>query len=245
MARLLTALLLVAGLGLGCALWRARAAATAAEARALGLARELAAARYDAKAAHARVTELEEQAVRLDTELGTTKARTTVHENRRLVLDRELTATRARLDEREERLVALMAERETLRRQAAADLPAPAANPAAVADRRRLADLEAQVSALLTRALATAPAPAAAAPNPAAPPPFQIVRLGAGGAFVVVDYGAGHGARPGERLAVIRGHQLVARAQLSETRDRFSIAQIEPASLKGQLQIADLVVIGP
>lgn len=246
MARLFTALLLAATLALGFAFWRARAATAATEARALHLARELAAARYEAKEARDRAAGLEEQAVRLDTELGTTKARTTAHENRGLVLNRELAATRAQLDARDERIVALMTEVETLRRQETADRPTPVPDTAtATAIRERLASLEAQLAELLTRALATPPAPSGQAPAPDEPAPFQVVRLGAGGAFAVVDYGASDGARPGDHLAILRGRHLIARAHLSETRDRFSIAQIEPASLKGQLQIADLVVIAP
>lgn len=251
MARLLTALLLAAALALGVALQQARTGAAAAEARALHLARELAAARYEAKDARARVAELEAQTVQLDTELGTTKARTTAHENRGLVLHRELAATRAQLDAREERIVGLMTEVETLRRQAPADRPnpapdaTPATTTAAAAAHERLAGLETQLAELLTRALATPPAGPLTEPAPGGPAPFQIVRLGAGGAFAVVDYGARDGARPGDRLAIIRGRHLVARARLSETRDRFSIAQIERGSVKGQLQIADLVVIAP
>jgi hypothetical protein len=78
---------------------------------------------------------------------------------------------------------------------------------------------------------------------PATSEPYQVVRVGPRDAFVVLDFGAAHGARPGQILSLWRGTSELARVQISDARPRFSLAQVLSATLKGQLQTGDLVLL--
>lgn len=258
---LILAMLALAGIAL-----HFRSAAVEAETRARSLARELAESRFEAKRARDRAAQLEAEAARLDSELGSAKTRTTATETRTSELTRELDAVRTTLTERQQREIALLSEIETLRQQArdAAPLPspatptAPAASPAAgpareaqAAYARRIAALEAQLTDLLTRALETptneenslpAPTPPQA-PETAAAPTHQVVRVGAKDAFVVIDFGTDHGAQTGVSLTLARGTSEVARVQISDVRPRFSIAQVLPGTQKRQLQPGDIVLL--
>lgn len=228
------------------------------------LTRQNADLRYEVKQASQQATDVGQRAVELDSQLGTTKARTTATEAKSVQLTRELTETKTRLTEREQREVALMAELADLRQKAATGsrpdepvvLPtlmlaaSPAPRPAPAVDagpyRERIAQLEAQLTQLLTRALAE---PAAAAEPERAPAPapvqYQVVRVGAASTFVVVDYGAEQGARPQAIIRLRRGTSELAQVQISDVRPRFSLAQVLPDTLKGQLQTGDIVVFNP
>lgn len=95
---------------------------------------------------------------------------------------------------------------------------------------------------LLTRTLAETlfePAPPGSDPAPA---PHQVVSVGPAAAFVVLDYGEAHGARPQAIIRLQRGTSELAQVQISDVRPRFSLAQVPPDTLKGQLQTGDLVV---
>lgn len=128
----------------------------------------------------------------------------------------------------------------------AAPAPAPASADELAAYSRRIAELETQLTQLLTRALAEAPAPAApvASAQPVNAPAirFQVLRVGPRDSFIVVDCGAEQGARLGVTVSVQRDGQELARARVSETRPNFALAQVQPTTLKGQLQPGDLVV---
>jgi len=227
-------------------------------ARVTYLTRQNADLRYELKQASRQAADLGQRAIELDSQLGTTKARTTATEARSVQLTRELTETKSRLTEREQREAALMAELADLRQKAAAgsrpDEPAvlqtlllaasPTTRPAPAVDlspyRQRIAQLEEQLTQLLTRALAE-PEPAPA-PTPVQ---YQVVRVGAADSFVVLDYGAEHGARPQAIIRLQRGTSELAQVQISDVRPRFSLAQVLPGTLKGQLQTGDLVVFNP
>jgi hypothetical protein len=227
--------------GLGVALWQERSANAGLAAQATRLSRQNADLRYEAKQAAEKAEKLGRHAVELDSQLGSAKTRTTATEVRHSQLTRELTA-------REQREVALMAELATLT-QKLAESAIPTAPPTPPIDvsayRTRIGELEQQLTQLLTRALAepvTAPA-APPEPAPAPPEPYQVVRVGPRDSFVVLDFGAAHGARPGQILSLWRGTSEVARVQINDARPRFSLAQVLSATLKGQLQTGDLVIL--
>lgn len=247
----------LAVLGLAIACWRTHAASRGLEAQVTRLSRQNADLRYELKQASRQAADLGQRAVELDSQLGSAKVRTTATETRNVQLARQLT-------EREQREVALMAELATLRQEAtdrspsgvpavlptliltAGSKPAPAAPPEAGVDlgpyRQRIAELEDQLTRLLTRTLAeTLPEPVAPDPE-AARTPHQVVRVGPAAAFVVLDYGGTHGARPQVIIRLQRGTSELAQVQISDVRPRFSLAQVLPGTLKGQLQTGDLVV---
>lgn len=118
--------------------------------------------------------------------------------------------------------------------------------------RERIADLEAQLTELLTRALSEPASDAALDPAASSesaptaqttPSPHQVVRVGPHDAFVVVDFGRDEGAEIGDELTLYRGTVVVARVQISDARAKFSVAQVLPAALKRQLQPGDFVLI--
>jgi hypothetical protein len=257
--RIFALVISLAAAGLGWLLWRERSANTALSAQVTRLSRQNADLRYELKQASKQAVDIGQRAVELDSQLGSAKARTTATETKNVQLVRQLT-------EREQREVALMAELATLRQQttdrspseepvvlptliltAGKELSPPAPpSPAPEVDvgpyRQRIAELEDQLTRLLTRALAeTLPEPATPDPEPA-PVPHQVVRVGPAAAFVVLDYGETHGARPQAIIRLQRGTSELAQVQISDVRPRFSLAQVLPGTLKGQLQTGDLVV---
>ncbi len=232
-AKLALSVLGAAVVGLGVALWRARSEAAAAGARATLLARKHAELNYEFNQAQAKARETEETATSLDSQLGRAKTRAIASETKAVELTRALS-------ERDRREADLRSETESLRRQLAA---APASIEAG-ALRARLAEREQQLVALLARALEE-PASIGDQPPAADFKPPGVLRVGPLDSFVIMDYGADHGARAGQILGIRRGTTAVARVQISDARSRFSIAQVLPGSLKGQLQPGDLVVSTP
>lgn len=221
------------------------------------LTRQNADLKFELKQASRQATDVSQRAVELDSQLGSTKARATATESRSVQLSGELAVAKRELTEREQREVALMAELASLRqasRPAAPPVPvrpaAPvAANPSpppvdAGPYERRIAELEEQLTRLLTRALAETPEEPAPPPAPA-PVPHQVVRVGPANTFVVLDYGAIHGARSQAIIRLQHGTSEVAQVQISDVRPRFSLAQVLPGTLKGQLQTGDLIVFTP
>ncbi len=235
-----TLMLTLAALGLGIGLLLEQRRSRELAAQLVGLSRQADGLRSELQQAQARAADLEQRAIALDSQLGSAKTRTTATESKQVQLARELNETKSRLTEREQREVALLAELASLRQQASAP-GAGTAGPAAKADpnERRIVELERHLTELLTRALA-AESPAA---EPVQPAPYQVVRVGAQEAFVIIDYGTTHGARPSDIIRLQRGTSEVARVQISDARPRFSVAQVLPATLKGQLQTGDFIVL--
>lgn len=266
--RLVLALSGVLALAAVGAAWHFHRQAREAAQRTAAAARENADLRFELKQTRERADDLAAKLSAADTQLGSAKTRATATETRSAQLARELSTVRATLTEREQREVALMAELENVRRQSRAESPAPApvvastpppapepvsappspaSPPVDVAPyQRRIAELEAQLLELLTRALADL-GPTPSAPEPPAPArratPPQVVEVGAGGAFVVIDRGTQHGLRPGDVCAFTRDGTELALGRLSEVRPRFAIVQLLPGASKGQLQAGDIAVL--
>jgi hypothetical protein len=255
-ARIGAAFAALIALGLAIWLWQEKADSRDLSAQVTRLSRQNAELRYELKQASRQAADIGQRAVELDSQLGSAKTRTTATEAKNVHLVRQLS-------EREQREVALMAELATLRQQTAGHNPSeepavlptlslttsPAPPPRATGEaditapyRQRIAELEDQLTRLLTRALAeTLPEPATPDPEPT-PVPHQVVRVGPAAAFVVLDYGETHGARPQAIIRLQRGTSDLAQVQISDVRPRFSLAHVLPGTLKGQLQTGDLVV---
>ncbi len=232
-AKLALIVLVAAVIGLGIALWLARKEAAAATIRATALARRNAELDYELKQAKARAQETHEAAASLDSQLGQAKTRALASETKTSELARTL-------GERDRREADLRFEAESLRQQLAA-------SPASIeADslRTRLAERAQQFVALLARALEE-PASAGGAPPSAEAMPPSVLRVGPHDSFVITDYGADLGAHPGRILLIRRGTATLAQVKVSDASPRFSVAQVLPGTLKGQLQPGDLVVSTP
>ncbi len=259
----------VAGLGL----WLARSQRQELAAQVTRLSRQNADLRYELKQATQQVTDVGRQAVELDSQLGSAKVRSTATETRNVQLTRELTVREQRevalmveLAELRQRaappvnpenvepviLPVLLLSPKSVAVPAVANLTPPppviAAPPPVDVEpyRQRIAELEQQLIDLLTRSLAEMPAepPPTAIPS-SGPRPHQVVRVGPADSFVVIDYGSEHGARPEAVIRLHRGTSALAQVQISDVRPRFSLAQVLPGTLKGQLQTGDLLVFTP
>jgi hypothetical protein len=71
----------------------------------------------------------------------------------------------------------------------------------------------------------------------------SVLNVGTKSAFVVLNIGSSHGARPGLQLAVDRQGLSLARLQISEVDENYSIAQVEAGSLTGKLRVGDNATI--
>ncbi|QYM80549.1 hypothetical protein K0B96_08065 [Horticoccus luteus] len=83
----------------------------------------------------------------------------------------------------------------------------------------------------------------AAAAFTSAPRSPSVVNVGPQNAFVVLNIGSAHGAHQNQTLTICRGTEILAQVQISEVREHFSIAQVQPDSLRGTLQKGDTALI--
>ena len=242
----------------------------ALRARAVEMTREIGALRVQARLAYDRAAAIERRATELDSQLGSAKSQSTATGTKNTQLSREVTELKTRLSRRAQSEIALMTELAIMKQKLAeagsaakppaisppeiGTAPAPSAAPSTPSQgeaeieayTRRIAQLEQQLTELLTRAIDGTPAeatPPAAAPTPAPPPDHTVVRVGPRDSFVIIDYGAEHGAAAGMIISIWRGTSVLAHVRISDARPRFSIAQVLPASLKGQLQPGDIVLL--
>lgn len=73
----------------------------------------------------------------------------------------------------------------------------------------------------------------------------QIIRVGTQNAFVVINFGSNHGARPNQRLTISRGTDSLALVEISRVSDHYSIAQVLPEYLSGNLRRGDAAALTP
>lgn len=226
---LLLGLLAVAGAGTALSLHRQAGRDRATHAAALAQVQ----ARFHAADSRARelttqTTALQAQVSELDASLGEAKTKLTVTETRNVLLNRELTAAKQAL---------------------------AATAPQTEALRQEIAGLEETLSARQAT-IATLEGRLAAAQTPADPVPgpdavlvthrsrnASVASVGPSSAFVVLNYGATHGALPAQQLLIQRGTDVLARVLISDVRDHYSIAQVRPDSLRGALHKGDLAVL--
>ena len=71
----------------------------------------------------------------------------------------------------------------------------------------------------------------------------SVLSVGPQNAFVVVNFGSARGAQLGHRLTISQGNAVVATAVISDVRANFSVAQVQPESLRGVLQKGDSAVL--
>jgi hypothetical protein len=231
---------LLLAVGLGLAWWSERSERAALQASHTRLTREAADLRYEAKQSTGASADYQQAARQLDTQLADAKSRQTAAEIRAEELIRRVSAGDEQLGKREKRIASLIEEIDRLKSAAAG---ATGGTAAEVADRdqataQRIADLEARVIDLLSRALAE-PAPTSVP----GPPGWQVVRVGPRDSFVITDYGARAGAAVNQQLVITRGTTVVARVQITDVRADFSVARVSPPGAKAQLQPGDFALL--
>lgn len=191
-----------------------------------------------------RIVTLQTQVGALDASLGDTKTKLTVTEVRKVQLTRELAETRAELAARTQQTESAAVEVAALRAQ----LTTAHRNEISATD---VAAYEATI-ADLEQKLAQAGAVPAAAPPPVAVTAVlttdrtrstQVVSVGPSSAFVVLDYGATHGALPGQELSIRRGTDVLAVVHISDVHPRHSLAHVQPGTLRAALHKGDSAVL--
>lgn len=176
----------------------------------------------------------------LDTALGEARTRLTTAEARNVELTRELVQTRSQIGESENlarELAALQAAHRTLQQELAT------APPAAL-DPEMLAAFE-RVMGELGQRLASPPAAPRLSLTSTRARTALVVSVGPSQSFVVLNYGAEHGALPRQEFLIRRGTETVAKVHISDVRPHHSIAQVQPDSLSGVLHKGDSAVLSP
>ena len=129
-------------------------------------------------------------------------------------------------------------------RQDLEDMRASHASPDAVqAYRTTITELERQLAAAGTGAVAPRGPAASTAVFTNRAGRATVLTVGAGNAFVVLNFGSVRGARLGQKLAVNQGTTEVATVLINDVRPNFSIAHVLPESLRGVLQKGDSALL--
>ena len=199
-------------------------------------------------------------------DLWESKREATIRQDRNRVLDTDLAAAKRDLTEirlsmeqlqqafdlaEESRLAAIGARETAIEGLTAAHteldaLRAQLATSIAPSDaqlyRRTIADLESQIGELerfIARENADPSLVAGRAQH------AQVVRVGPQNAFVVINFGAKHGAVANRRMTLSRGTERLAMVEISEVANHYSIAQALPESLSGNLRKGDAAALTP
>lgn len=176
----------------------------------------------------------------LENDLSTARARQSEAEANVAQLSRELSDQRT--------ASALAAEAAQSHEKAAQALRGELAHLKLTASPFSLADVEAlqlKVAALEAEVIHLTPpdVPSDASSHLAPGSLVSVLRVGPGDAFVVLDFGTVHGARPQQVLQITRGTEPVAAVQINEISERLSLALVQPETLRSGLRRGDTASI--
>ncbi|MBP6506952.1 MAG: hypothetical protein KA257_05250 [Opitutaceae bacterium] len=194
----------------------------------------------------ARNTALQTQVSELDASLGEAKTKATVTAARNVQLSREITQLKSQLAGREQDAQTLQREVADLKQELVATRESAASAESVAAYQATIADLEQKLTPASTTPVSVS-APPSAPPTPVLTTNrsrnASVMSVGPSSAFVVINYGATHGALPGQLLRIQRGTEILARVLISDVRETQSIAQVQPDSLRGALHKGDLALL--
>ncbi|MCX6955384.1 MAG: hypothetical protein NTV51_24810, partial [Verrucomicrobia bacterium] len=175
------------------------------------------------------------------TELAATTEKLSAAELRSLLLDHDLAAAQKLVTLHEQNARALAAEVAALRADLDDSRNSNASPEAVAAYKSTIAELEKQLATARSGATAGVGASTAVFTNRSGR--ATVLNVAPGNAFVVLNYGSNRGAQLGQRLTVTQGTETVATVLISDVRANFSIAQVQPDSLRGVLQKGDSAVL--
>ncbi|MEY2879817.1 MAG: hypothetical protein RLZZ15_2197 [Verrucomicrobiota bacterium] len=176
-------------------------------------------------------------------QLDATRGQLATAAARAATLDHDLAATKATLALQEQNARALAAELTALRGDLDEARTSNATPEAVAAYKGTIAELERQLANARNGAAAPTVAGAATAVFSSRPGRATVLTVGPSSAFVVLNFGSARGAQIGQRLNVSQGTEIVATVLISDVRANFSIAQVEPATLRGVLQKGDSALL--
>ena len=178
----------------------------------------------------------------LDADLGETKISLTSARSNLIILQREVEELEQNLVESNEIQRDLSGEVSSLN-AALAQARASEASPETIASyQQAISNLEQQLATLQSP---TTQAPAMPVLTTHRSRSTRVVSVGPSNAFVVLNYGASHGALPSQKMAIRRETKQLATAQISDVRENYSIAQVRPDSLRDTLQKGDVATLTP
>jgi hypothetical protein len=213
------------------------------ERRGAQLGSDLSAAKREGEEARARAEADATRAAKHELELARTRERLIAAESQGAALERNLADTRTVLAVYESTAKSLGDEITALRRDLEQSRRANASPEAVQAYRNTIAELERQLATARNGAALPAAAGASTAVFTNRAGRSTVLSVGPQGSFVVVNFGSARGAQLGHRLNISQGTIAVATAVISDVRAHFSVAQVQPESLRGVLQKGDSAVL--
>ncbi len=211
--------------------------------RATRLQAELAVAHEQTGSLKAKVASLDASLAAVRTALAATDEKLSAAELRAVVLDHDLSSAKTLLTFHEQNAKALADEVAALRADLDDSRTSNASPEAVAAYRNTIAELEKQLASARHGATAGVGYGAATATFTNRSGRATVLNVGPSNAFVVLNYGSARGAQLGQRLNVSQGTEVVATVHISDVRTQFSIAQVQPDTLRGVLQKGDSAVL--
>jgi septal ring factor EnvC (AmiA/AmiB activator) len=197
----------------------------------------------DLAGANTRNEALRTQVASLDVELARTGEKLIAADARATQLDRSLTDTRSVLSLYEATTKALGDELVALRRDLDQSRTSNATPEAVQAYKTTIAELERQLATARNGAALPAAAGASTAVFASRAGRATVLNVGPDSAFVVLNFGSARGAQLGHKLNVSQGNAIVATVVISDVRTNFSVAQVQPDTLRGVLQKGDSALL--
>lgn len=211
--------------------------------RATRLQADLAAANEQTGSLKAKVAALDASLESTRAELVATTDKLSSAELRAVVLDHDLSSAKKLLTLHEQNAKALAAEVASLRSDLDDSRNSNASPEAVAAYKNTIAELEKQLATARNGATAVIGYGAATAAFTNRSGRATVLNVGPSSAFVVLNYGSNRGAQLGQHLTVSQGTEIVATVLISDVRTHFSIAQVQPDTLRGVLQKGDSAVL--
>lgn len=184
----------------------------------------------------------------VDGELGDTKSKLTASEARAVQSARESTQLKSIVAKAEADTQRLNADLASLRSELVrARLDAEVANPAELERYKQIvATLEAQLASLNSAGASVGTTSAGTPAGPALNVRTSAARVAAVGpksAFVVLELGTADGVKAGQKFLIARDGKVIADATVSDVKDTYAIAQVNPATTKGSLAAGDVASV--
>lgn len=217
----------------------------------------------DLTQAKEQAANLQQRLTQLDSELGDAKSRLSSSETRAVQINRDLTQVRSQLSTKDQAVAESQQQIEQLRSELVkARLNTTAGSPEEVEQyKQTIAALESRIQELQSSVssgtvagstIATGGTSTAAGTPVTAGAPLpadfttQVASVGPQNAFVVLSFGSNQGAQTGQSFTIVRDGEEIARAQVSEVKEGYAIAQVVPSSIKSALRAGDgAAVVAP
>lgn len=197
----------------------------------------------DLATANEQTGSLKAKVATLDTELEASHAKLTTSEERIALLDQDLTKTKNLVTLYEQNAKALAAEVTSLRGDLDEARNSNASPEAVAAYKSAISELEKQLASARNGSAATAGVGLSTAAFTNRAGRATVMSIGPSNAFVVLNFGSTRGAQVGQRLSVSQGTEVIATVLISDVRSQFSIAQVQPDTLRGVLQKGDTALL--